>query len=627
MVVGTAGTYFGSSRTANFIYTIAGTGTAGFLDGSATTAMLSAPQGVFVNGSGDVYIADGSNDRIRMLTASSNVISTIAGGLGDGGLATAASLNSPWGLTTDSSGNIYIADYSNSLIRKIDAGTGIISAIGSQPSTNGLAVDSSGNVYSANYLSNTITKFTLSGGTYTSSVFAGSGSAGNANGTGTAASFRGPTRIAFGPSGNLYVADQINHVIRMITPAGLVSTIAGTAGSSGFLNGNGASARFFNPSGIAVDSSENIFVTEKSSNSTIRKIMNSGGVYTVSSIAGANGATLNGTGYVDGLGTAAKFTNPVGIGIDRAGNIYVADKNNNRIRQITYSAGVYTVSTIAGGASAGTTDGTGLAALFNRPAGLCIDSFGNIVVTDNASNLIRKLLSKLVYTSGTMNATAAIAYVQGGGTAVLPPSNLISAVEVNNGTLQISNSEPITFNASGGSAMVEILAAIRTGAFTLRTAGTVKVQSGISAILDAPSGSGTMSKTGTGRLRAIDNLSASTTPVAVTEGILEVSGSRRLPNAATTVASGGTLQLGESSGSVAAGAVSNASVASGGVMSILAGATGAVTSADVSSGGIVSVAAGVTAPNGMITRATFHTGAIIQLGANSTFAQTVTVVP
>ncbi|MEI7493524.1 MAG: hypothetical protein WCJ92_02870 [Alphaproteobacteria bacterium] len=609
------------------ISTIVGTGSAGFLDGSTTVAVLNSPQGVTADTAGNIYITEIGNDRIRKLTGST--VSTLAGGFGDGGLATAANLNSPWALTTDSSGNIYIADFSNSLIRKIAVGTGIISTIGSQASTNGLAVDSAGNVYSANFGSNTITKFTLSGGTYTSSVFAGSGSAGNANGTGTAASFRGPSRIAFGPSGNLYVADQTNHVIRMITPLGVVSTIAGIAQTSGFLDGNGTIAKFLNPSGIAVDSSENIFVTEQSTNSTIRKIMNSGGVYTVSTVAGANGTTVNGAGYVDGLGTAAKFNNPVGIGIDRAGSIYVADRNNNRIRQITYSAGVYSVSTIAGGTSAGTTDGTGLAALFNGPSGLCVDNFGNILVADNASSRIRKLLSKLTVSGGgTLSATATgTAYIQGGGTAVLPPSNSIDAVEINNGTLQVSTPAPITFNASGGSAVVEILAAINTGAFTFTTPGAVKIATGIAAILDAPSGSSLMSKTGAGRLRAIDNLSASTTPVAVTEGILEVSGaSGKLPNAATSVASGGTLQLGTSGGTVAAGAVANASVASGGIMSILAGATGAVTSADISSGGIVSVAAGVTAPSGMFTSATFRSGGILQVADGATLGQSFTSV-
>ena len=256
-------------------------------------------------------------------------------------------------------------------------------------------------------------------------------------------------------------------------------------------------------------------------------------------------------------------------------------------------------------------------------------NFGNILVADNASSRIRKLLSKLTVSGGgTLSATATgTAYIQGGGTAVLPPSNSIDAVEINNGTLQVSTPAPITFNASGGSAVVEILAAINTGAFTFTTPGAVKIATGIAAILDAPSGSSLMSKTGAGRLQAVDNLSSSTTPIAVSEGILEVSGAAgKLPNATTTVSSGGTLQLGVASGSVAAGAVANASVASGGIMSILAGATGAVTSADISSGGIVSVADGVTAPSSMFSSATFHSGGILQLDDGATLAQSFTSV-
>ncbi len=156
----------------------------------------------------------------------------------------------------------------------------------------------------------------------------------------------------------------------------------------------------------------------------------------------------------------------------------------------------------------------------------------------------------------------------------------------------------------------------------------MQIDTGIAAILDtAPLGSSLMSKTGPGRLRAIADLHASTTPVAISAGIFEVSGaSGKLPNATTTVSSGGTLQLGVASGSVAAGAVSSASISSGGIMSILAGASGAVTSASIASGGIVSVAAGVTAPSGMFSSATFHSGGILQVGDGATLAQSFTAV-
>ena len=155
----------------------------------------------------------------------------------------------------------------------------------------------------------------------------------------------------------------------------------------------------------------------------------------------------------------------------------------------------------------------------------------------------------------------------------------------------------------------------------------MQIGSSITAtIASPPVGSGTMTLTGGGILQAQVDLSSSTTPIAVSEGILEVSGTGRLPNAATSVASGAILQLGTSGGTVASGAVANASVASGGIMSILAGATGAVTTATIASGGVLSVAAGVTAPSGMFTSATFRSGGILQVGDGATLGQSFTSV-
>ena len=563
MVVGTAGTYFGVNRVAvdiGKIYTIAGTGTAGFLDGSATsTARLHDPQGVFVNASGDVYIAEGINNRIRMLTASSNSISTIAGGFGDGGLATAARLNAPRGICRDSAGNTYIAESGNGVIRKID-GTGIISSFISSGLNIpfGVCADSSGNIYVSNFGNGTIGKYSNTGSVINASFISGLSS---------------PYGICLDSADNLYVGNWGNSTLGKYSSTGSVI-------NAGFISGlNG-------PTGVYVDSSGSIYVVS-SNNGRLGKYSSTGTVINASLISG--------------------MASPNGVCLDAAGNVYVGDTGNTRVQRLSVSDN--SISTIASG--------------LNAIYGLCIDNLGNVYVSENGNNRIRKLLSKLTVSGGgTLSATATgTAYIQGGGTAVLPASNSISAVEVNNGTLQVSSSAPITFNASGGSAIVEILAAINTGAFTFNTPGAVKIATGIAAILDAPSGSGTMSKTGAGRLRAIANLSSSSTPVAVSEGILEVSGTGRLPNAATSVASGATLQLGTSGGTVASGAVANASVASGGIMSILAGATGAVTSATIASGGVLSVAAGVTAPNGMFTSATFRSGGILQVGDGATLGQ------
>ncbi len=652
MLINTAGTYFGSSRTANFIYTIAGTGASSFLDGAAATAQLSNPQGVCVDSTGNIYIAESGNDRLRKLAGTT--VSTIAGGnIGDGGVAAAASLNGLLGICRDNSGNIYFSDTANNRIRKITA-DGIISTVagtGASGSTgdgaaataallnapSGICADNRGNIYFSDVSNRRIRMLVNTTGTYfgiartAGNIYtiAGTGSSGSSgdNAIATSALLNAPCGTCVDSSGNIYFADSSNNSIRKITATnGFISKIAGTGASGSSGDGGAATtATFNNPWGIFWHSSGNLYVTDYG-NDKIRKFTVGG---TISTVAGTGTQGFSGDG---GAATAAMLANPRGIYVDSSSNIYFSDQTNNRIRKFTVGGNI---STIAGGSvtTAGYAgDGgsaTAAAVRFNAPYGICGDSTGKVYVADSTNNVIRKLAFPSATYSGSQTLPSAVtgtAYISGGGTAILPSSNTYNEIEIGSGTLQVSSSAPITFNASSGSAIVEILAAINTGAFTFNTPGAVKIATGIAAILDAPSGSSLMSKTGAGRLRAVDNLSSSTTPVAVSEGILEVSGSGKLPNAATSVASGATLQLGTASGSVVAGAVANASVASGGIMSILAGATGAVTSADIASGGIVSVEAGVTVPEGMFSSLTFNSGGIVQLGAGATFSQSITMV-
>jgi len=541
-----------------------------------------------------------------------------------------------WGLVVDSSKNIFMTDSQTHRIFKIlpsgsysiFAGTGF--SAGSADGTGaaarfngitGITIDSSNNLYASDTGNNTIRKITPAG--VVTTIAGTAGSSGSTDAAGSSARFNSPWDIDIDAAGNLYIADRGNNLIRKLTLSGATytaSTIAGTAGLSGSTDGTGAAARFNAPTGIAVDSSGNIFVSD-TNNDTIRKITSGGVVTTVAGLAG-----VTSVGSADAIGTAAKFNSPWDIDIDSSGNLYIADRGNNLIRKLTNNSGTYTVSTIAGTAgSSGSADGIGAAARFNAPTGLAVDASGNIFVTDTGNNTIRKLSSKL-----TISATATgTAYITGGGTAVLPPSNSISAVEVSNGILQISSSAvPVTFNASGGAATLSITSAVALGPLTFTSAGNVQIGSSITAtIASPPVGSGTMTLTGGGILQAQVDLSSSTTPIAVSEGILEVSGTGRLPNAATSVASGAILQLGTSGGTVSSGAVANASVASGGIMSILAGATGAVTTATIASGGVLSVAAGVTAPSGMFTSATFRSGGILQVGDGATLGQSFTSVP
>ena len=341
--------------------------------------------------SGNVYVADRSNNRIRKVTAA-GVLSTLAGS-GTAGFAngrgTAARFNRPTGVFVDSSGNVYVADYYNNRIRRITA-AGVVTTLagsGTRGHRDGIgtvarfnypsdvAVDSAGDVYVADNLNHRIRKIEVAKAVTT---LAGSGTADFANGRGTAAQFNNPYGVAVDSAGNIYVADRENHRIRKITAAGVVSTLAGS-GTGGFANGRGASARFKYPTGVVVDSAGNIYVADEY-NHRIRKIE----VAKVVTTLAGNGRE----GHRDGTGAAARFKDPAGVAVDSAGNVYVADYGNHRIRKIT-AAGV--VSTLAGSGTGGHRDGTGTATWFYSPSGVAVDSAGNIYVADRRNNRIRKM--------------------------------------------------------------------------------------------------------------------------------------------------------------------------------------------------------------------------------------------
>jgi streptogramin lyase len=157
-------------------------------------------------------------------------------------------------------------------------------------------------------------------------TLAGTGSTGAVNGNGTSASFNYPYGVAVDGSGNVYVADTVNHLIRKISPSGVVTTLAGTVGNSGAVNANGTSASFYFPFGVAVDGSGNVYVADQG-NHLIRKISPSGDVTTLAGDAGSTGA-------VNGNGTLASFNSPAGVAVDGSGNVYVADRNNHLIRRV-----------------------------------------------------------------------------------------------------------------------------------------------------------------------------------------------------------------------------------------------------------------------------------------------------
>jgi len=239
-----------------------------------------------------------------------------------------------------------------------------------------VAFDGDGNLYVADTYNNTIRKVTPAGEVTT---FAGSGSSGSDDGTGTAASFNNPTGVAFDGDGNLYVTERYNHTIRKITPAGEVTTFAGSAGSSGSDDGTGTAARFWQPTGVAVDGDGNLYVAD-TSNNTIRKITPAGEVTTFAG-SGSSGSD-------DGTGTAASFTQPQGVVFGGDGNLYVLDTGNRTIRKVTPAG---EVTTFAGSGSSGSDDGTGTAAGFGEVMGAAFDGDGNLYVADAGNNTIRKI--------------------------------------------------------------------------------------------------------------------------------------------------------------------------------------------------------------------------------------------
>ena len=401
---------------AGVVTTVAGVlGTMGHADGPATSATFDYPGGVAVDSAGNIYVGDQGNNNIRKI--SSGVVSTLAGpttpagpnlALPSGrvdGTGTAARFYHPTGLTVDSSGTVYVADYENDLIRKVSA-AGVVTTIAGAGGVTGsldgsgfilipsqfwgptnLTTDASGNVYVSDTWNETIRKIAPDG---TVTTLAGLvGATGSADGTGTAANFNGPTGLAVDAAGNVYVADTYNHTVRVLSPAGAVTTLAGTVGTAGSADGTGTAATFDYPSGLAVDGAGNLYVADYG-NDTIRKIAPGGAVTTFAGTAGVPG---NG----DGMGTGATFNHPRDVTIDAGGNLYVADSGNQTIRKIS-PAGV--VTTLAGSAgTTGSADGGGAGATFNGPAGVSVDAAGNVYVADSGNSTIRMVTAAGVVTT------------------------------------------------------------------------------------------------------------------------------------------------------------------------------------------------------------------------------------
>ncbi len=304
---------------------------------------------------------------------------------------TSATYRQPVGVALDASGNMYVADYLNNVIRKVDPAGASSTLAGSGQGTfsdgrgvnasfykpSSIAINASGDLYVADSYNNRIRKITPDG---TVTTFAGSGVAGRANGTGIAASFNMPAGIAVDAAGYLYIADSGNNLIRKISPLGEVSTLAGS-GSPGNNNGSTINAAFNNPENLAVDANGNVFVTDMDNN-LIRKITFAGDVTTYAGNGSAGGQ--------DGAALSASFNKPSGIVVDDIGDLFISDFAGNLIRMIDPSGEVIT---FAGDGTSNGLNNTGTAASFNGPRGLALDADRKLYIADSFDNEIRTAIT------------------------------------------------------------------------------------------------------------------------------------------------------------------------------------------------------------------------------------------
>ena len=392
---------------------------------AATSAAVNNPSGVTVDAAGDLFIADKSNNRIRMIDTN-GIITTIAGNgtngySGDGGAATNASLDWPYSVSLDAAGNVFIAADYNTVIRKVStngiistvAGNGYISFSGdSGAATNAaingpeaVAVDASGAIYIADFQNDRIRKVSTNGIITTA---AGNGYVGF-SGDDVAATNGGlnyPFAVAVDNAGNFFISDYFNNRIRKVAADGIITTVAGSgkdnSNGEGNFTGDGGpatNALLYYPSSVVPDAAGNLFLSD-SENGRVREVGTNGIIMTV---AGNGAFTYSGDGVA---ATNTALNAPLGLAVDASDNLYIADSGNNRIREVGTNG---IISTVAGNATNGYSGDGGAAtnAELNNPAGVALDPVGNLFIVDRLNNRIREIATDGLITTAAGNGTAA----------------------------------------------------------------------------------------------------------------------------------------------------------------------------------------------------------------------------
>ncbi len=460
---------------AGTISTLAGTGAAGYSgDGlQATAAMLFAPQGLTVDAAGNVYVADWQNNRIRKITPQ-GVITTVAGNgkngfSGDGQQATAASLFFPLDVKTDSNGNLYVADASNGRVRLVNS-SGVISTFAGGGGSfqdgapgqagllglTGVAIDSKGNVIITLSALRQVRRVTQQAITTIAGVLPSA--TGGDNVLATTAPLLDPYGVAADATGNLYIADQIDNRIRRVSAGtGIITTVAGNGLDRSTGDGGPAiRAEIGVPRGLSLDPAGNLYIAS-GAGTVIRRIAPDG---TIATAAGSGTAGFSGDG---GIATSAQLLGPVDAVGDAAGNVYIADSNNNRIRLVSPSK---VITTFAGTGVAGYSGDNGPAASAQvfLPRQLALDSKGNLYVTDTYNNRIRKITPTGTIT--TVAGTGVGGFAGDGGAATDAQLSLPTSVAVDSsGNLYIGSAARIRkVDASTGT--IALIAGTGTAGFS-----------------------------------------------------------------------------------------------------------------------------------------------------------------